>query len=43
MKLEYEMIRPDEGSSFRLLHEKVIAEQYSWQYHFHPEYGLLAS
>jgi AraC-like DNA-binding protein/quercetin dioxygenase-like cupin family protein len=41
MKLEYEMIRPDEGSSFRLLHEKVIAEQYSWQYHFHPEYEIV--
>jgi AraC-like DNA-binding protein/quercetin dioxygenase-like cupin family protein len=41
MKVEFEVIRPDEGSSFRLLHEKVIAEKYGWQYHFHPEYELV--
>jgi len=41
MKLEYEMIQPDEGSSFRLLHEKVIAEKFGWQYHFHPEYEIV--
>ena len=41
MKLEYEMIKPDEGSSFRLLHEKVIAEKFGWEYHFHPEYEIV--
>jgi AraC-like DNA-binding protein/quercetin dioxygenase-like cupin family protein len=41
MKVEFEVIHPDEGSSFRLLHEKVIAEKYSWQYHFHPEYEIV--
>jgi AraC-like DNA-binding protein/quercetin dioxygenase-like cupin family protein len=41
MKLEFEVIHPDEGSSFRLLHEKVIAEKYGWQYHFHPEYEIV--
>jgi AraC-like DNA-binding protein len=41
MKLEYEIIRPDEGSSFRLLHEKVVAENFSWYYHFHPEYEIV--
>jgi AraC-like DNA-binding protein len=41
MKLEYEMIQPDEGSSFRLLHEKVIAEKFGWDYHFHPEYEIV--
>jgi AraC-like DNA-binding protein/quercetin dioxygenase-like cupin family protein len=41
MKVEFEVIRPDEGSSFRLLHEKVIAEKYGWQYHFHPEYEIV--
>jgi AraC-like DNA-binding protein/quercetin dioxygenase-like cupin family protein len=41
MKVEFEVIHPDEGSSFRLLHEKVIAEKYGWQYHFHPEYELV--
>ena len=41
MKLEYEMIQPDEGSSFRLLHERVIAEKFGWDYHFHPEYEIV--
>jgi AraC-like DNA-binding protein/quercetin dioxygenase-like cupin family protein len=41
MKVEFEIIHPDEGSSFRLLHEKVIAEKYGWQYHFHPEYEIV--
>jgi AraC-like DNA-binding protein/quercetin dioxygenase-like cupin family protein len=41
MKVEFEVIHPDEGSSFRLLHEKVIAEKYGWQYHFHPEYEIV--
>jgi AraC-like DNA-binding protein len=41
MKLEYEIIQADEGSSFRLLHEKVIAEKFGWQYHFHPEYEIV--
>lgn len=41
MKVEYEMIQPDEGSSFRLLHEKVIAEKFGWEYHFHPEYEIV--
>jgi AraC-like DNA-binding protein len=41
MKVEYEMIKPDEGSSFRLLHEKVIAEKFGWEYHFHPEYEIV--
>ena len=41
MKVEFEIIRPDEGSSFRLLHEKVLAEKYGWQYHFHPEYEIV--
>jgi AraC-like DNA-binding protein len=41
MKVEYEMIQPDDGSSFRLLHEKVIAEKFGWEYHFHPEYEIV--
>src|SRR6516162_3548511 len=41
MKVEYEMIQPDEGSSFRLLHEKVIAEKFGWEYHFHPEFEIV--
>ena len=41
MKIEFELIQEDEGSSFRLLHEKIPAEKYSWQYHYHPEYELV--
>ena len=41
MKAEYEIIHPDAGSSFRLLNERVSAEQYKWQYHYHPEYELV--
>lgn len=41
MKPEFEIIHPDEGSSFRLLNEKVSAEKYRWQYHYHPEYELV--
>jgi AraC-like DNA-binding protein/quercetin dioxygenase-like cupin family protein len=41
MKIEFELVREDEGSSFRLLHDKILAEQYSWQYHYHPEFELV--
>ncbi|HTQ28614.1 MAG TPA: AraC family transcriptional regulator, partial [Puia sp.] len=32
---------PDEGSSFRFLHTKTRAEEYPWQYHYHPEYEIV--
>ena len=41
MKVEYEIIHPDEGSSFRVLNERVSAEKYAWQYHYHPEYEIV--
>lgn len=41
MKIEFELIQEDEGSSFRLLHEKLTPEKFSWQYHYHPEYELV--
>ena len=41
MRVEYEAIHPDEGSSFKLLHQKVTAEQYGWEYHYHPEYEIV--
>lgn len=41
MKAEYEIIHPDAGSSFRLLNHRVTAEQFKWQYHYHPEYELV--
>ncbi|MBS1946887.1 MAG: helix-turn-helix domain-containing protein [Bacteroidetes bacterium] len=40
MKIEYELVQPDEGSSFRVLHNKALAENYAWQYHYHPEYEI---
>jgi len=41
MKVEFEIIQPDEGSSFRLLHTKTMAEEYPWEYHCHPEYEIV--
>ena len=41
MKIEFELVQEDAGSSFRLLHDKILAENYSWQYHYHPEYELV--
>ena len=41
MKIEFELIQEDEGSSFRLLHQQIPAEMYSWQYHYHPECELV--
>jgi AraC-like DNA-binding protein/quercetin dioxygenase-like cupin family protein len=41
MKIEFELIQEDEGSSLRLLHEKLSPEKFSWQYHYHPEYELV--
>jgi AraC-like DNA-binding protein/quercetin dioxygenase-like cupin family protein len=40
MKIEFEVIHPDEGSSFRLLHTDTQAENFAWQYHYHPEYEI---
>ncbi len=41
MKVEFEIVHPDKGSSFRLLHQKATADKYLWQYHYHPEYELV--
>jgi AraC-like DNA-binding protein/quercetin dioxygenase-like cupin family protein len=41
MNVECEIILPDEGSSFRLLHTKTTPEQFPWQYHYHPEYEIV--
>lgn len=41
MKIEFELIQEDEGSSLRLLHEKLSSEKFTWQYHYHPEYELV--
>ena len=41
MKIEFELIQEDPDSSLRLLHERVLSEKFSWQYHYHPEYELV--
>lgn len=40
MKIEYEIVRPDEGSCFRTLHQRVPISSLFWQYHYHPEIEL---
>jgi len=41
MKLEFEIINPDEGSSLRVIHTRMNAEEFPWLYHYHPEYELV--
>ena len=41
MKTEFEIIQPDEGSSFRVLHHNVSADTFKWHYHYHPEYEIV--
>ncbi|MCH5596731.1 cupin domain-containing protein [Niabella ginsengisoli] len=42
MKIEYEIVRSDPGSSFRLLHHKMVkSSDFIWQYHYHPEFELV--
>jgi len=41
MKVDFEVVHPDEGSSFRLLHTKTRAEDHAWEYHYHPEYEIV--
>lgn len=39
MKIEYENISPDDGSSFKLIHWKSQNDRFFW--HQHPEYELI--
>ena len=41
MRTEFEIIQPDFGSSFRLLHHQVTADTFKWHYHYHPEYEVV--
>ncbi len=41
MKTSFEQIQNDEGSSFRLLNQKVNAHEFPWSYHYHPEFELV--
>jgi AraC-like DNA-binding protein len=36
-----ERVSPDVGSSFRILYQNVMPEDYLWDYHYHPEIELL--
>lgn len=36
-----ERILPDEGSSFRVLYQNVMPEDFLWDFHYHPEIELL--
>ncbi|MEZ4905488.1 MAG: AraC family transcriptional regulator [Spirosomataceae bacterium] len=41
MKTEFEVVQPDEGSSFKIIHNIVLPELFRWQYHYHPEYEIV--
>lgn len=42
MKIEYEIVKQDPGSSFRLLHHKMVRESdFVWQFHYHPELEIV--
>jgi AraC-like DNA-binding protein len=41
MRIEYEIIKPDAGSSFRLLYQNKKAEDFIWQYHYHVEFEIV--
>ena len=41
MKTSFEQIQNDKGSSFRLLNQKVNANDFPWNYHYHPEFELV--
>lgn len=39
MKVVYENIQPDEGSSFKIIHSKSEGDKFFW--HYHPEYEIV--
>lgn len=41
MNIPFEKISPDNNSSFRVLHHKVFADAFTWDYHYHPEVELV--
>lgn len=42
MKIEYEIVKPDAGSSFHIIfHKQVHSHDFEWQYHYHPEYEIV--
>ncbi len=41
MKTEFEHIKIDDGSSFRVLHQRVHEQDFGWDYHYHPELEIV--
>ncbi|WP_316804605.1 AraC family transcriptional regulator [Pedobacter nototheniae] len=41
MKIHYEIIKTDQNSSFRFLHQNKPTKEFIWEYHYHPEYELI--
>lgn len=41
MKVQYEVVNPDEGSCFRILHLDEPVSTMTWEYHYHPEVELI--
>lgn len=39
MKVAYEKIEPDEGSSFKIIHSQSEGDKFFW--HYHPEYEIV--
>lgn len=40
MKVEFEIVKPTPGNSFRILHQKAPIKDFVWQYHYHPEFEI---
>ncbi|MFT3981544.1 MAG: AraC family transcriptional regulator [Ferruginibacter sp.] len=40
MKVEFEIVKPDKGSSFRVLFQKAAIKDFIWAYHYHPEFEI---
>lgn len=41
LKPPIEIIALDQGSSFKVLHHKVMSDSFLWNYHCHPEFELV--
>lgn len=41
MSIRFEKILPDTNTSFRVLYQKVQADSFAWDYHYHPELELV--
>lgn len=41
MKIHFEIVKPDEGSSIRFLYQNQPIHEFIWEYHYHPEYELV--